>query len=168
MTNLVYQEAKSFVERAKKRGGNYLGRTAANEEIVLLKNRFGTKIPEWYYTLISELPIIHMEVGWQAYEPEEDYDGIEYVEIYQPSHMIDESFEAYPGIPIFERGYVCIGGDPTGSGDPYFINFDSDHPPVYQIYHDSGDHPDEILKHGRVKVAPSLVEFFKRGILLES
>jgi hypothetical protein len=167
MSDIIFQEAENFIGKAKKLGRKYLGRTATREEIQLLTEKFGDKIPSWYYKLISELPLIHMEIGWKAYEPEEDYDGIAYVEIYQPSHMIDESFEAYPGIPILERGYVCIGGDPTGSGDPYFINFDFENPPVFQIYHDLGDNPDDILKHGKEKVADSLVEFFKNGIITE-
>ena len=167
MSEVIFQEAKNFIEKAEKLGEKYIGRTATNEEIQLLNDKFGDKIPSWYCKLISELPLIHMEIGWQAYEPEEDYDGIAYVEIYQPSHMIDESFEAYPGIPILERGFICIGGDPTGSGDPYFINFDSQNPPVFQIYHDSGDNPDEILKHGKAEVANSLAEFFRNGVILE-
>ncbi|WP_148630928.1 SMI1/KNR4 family protein [Bacillus sp. E214] len=167
MSEIIFQEAENFIEKAKKLGEKYLGRTATREEIQLLNDKFGDKIPSWYCKLISELPLIHMEIGWQAYEPEEDYDGIEYVEIYQPIHMIDNSFEAYQGIQILERGYVCIGGDPTGSGDPYFINFDSENPPVFQIYHDVGNNPDEILKHGKAKVADSFVEFFRNGIILE-
>ena len=167
MSEIIFQEAENFIGKAKKLGEKYLGRTATSEEIQLLNDKFGDKIPSWYCKLISQLPLIHMEIGWQAYEPEEDYDGIAYVEIYQPSHMIDESFEAYPGIPILGRGFVCIGGDPTGSGDPYFINFDTENPPVLQIYHDSGDNPDEILKHGKAEVANSLVEFFRNGIILE-
>lgn len=165
MSEIIFQEAENFIEKTKKLGEKYLGRTATSEEIQLLNDKFGDKIPSWYCKLISELPVIHMEIGWQAYEPEEDYDGKAYVEIFQPSHMIDESFEAYPGIPILERGFVCIGGDPTGSGDPYFINFDSENPSVIQIYHDSGDTPDEILKHGKAKVADSLAEFFRNGIV---
>ncbi len=106
-----------------------------------------------------------MEIGWQAHEPEEDYDGIEYVEIYEPQHMIDESFEAYPGIPILEKGYVCIGGDPTGSGDPYFVDFNFNNPPIFQIFHDSGDQADEILEQGKVKVADSFTDFFMKGII---
>jgi hypothetical protein len=167
MSEIIFQEAEYFIEKAKKLDGKYLGRTATREEIQLLNGNFGDKIPSWYCKLISDLPLIHMEIGWQAYELEEDYDGIAYVEIYQPSHMIDESFEAYPGIPVLERGFVCLEGDPTGSGDPYFINFDSENPPLFQIYHDSGDNPDEILKHGKAEVADSLVNFFKNCIILE-
>jgi hypothetical protein len=142
MSVYIFEEAKKFIDKAGKIDKNQLGRTATNEEIELLKEKFGDRIPSWYYYLISELPLIHMEIGWQAYESDDDYDGIEYVEILEPKHMIEESFEYYPGISIIEKGYVCIGGDPSGSGDPYFINFNSDNPPVYQIYHDSGDQVD--------------------------
>jgi hypothetical protein len=47
-----------------------------------------------------------MEIGWQ-----------EFVKFYQQSHRIDESFESHSGFSVLERG--CIGGDPTGSEDPY-------------------------------------------------
>lgn len=167
MSENIFEEAKKFIEKAEKIGNNNLGRTATNEEIKLLKEKFGDKIPSWYYHIISELPLIHMEIGWQAYESDDDYDGIEYVEILEPKHMIEESFEYYPGIPIIEKGYVCIGGDPSGSGDPYFVNFYTENPPVYQIYHDSVDQADEILKNGKAKVANSFAELFRNGIVLE-
>ncbi|MBM7656541.1 hypothetical protein [Neobacillus cucumis] len=111
------------------------------------------------------MPLINIEIGWQASESDDDYDGIEYVQILEPIQMIEESFDYYPGIPIIEKGYVCIGGDPSGSGDPYFVNFKTNNPPVYQIYHDSGDEADEILKNGVVKVANSLSDLFKNGIV---
>jgi hypothetical protein len=161
MSEYIFEEAKKFIDKAGKIDKNQLGRTATSEELALLKEKFGDRIPSWYYYLISELPLIHMEIGWQAYEPDDDYDGVEYVEILDPKHMIEESFEYYPGISIIDKGYVCIGGD------PYFINFNSDNPPVYQIYHDYGDQADAILKNGKAKVAKSLVELFRNGIVLE-
>ncbi|PGK52116.1 hypothetical protein CN918_30455 [Priestia megaterium] len=167
MEHNAYYEAKHFLERAKQLDEKYIGRQATQEEINRLVSVFGNKLPEWYIYILQELPLIGLEVGWQADEPEDDYNGIQYVDIYKPAQMIDESTEAYPGIPILEKGYVCIGGDPTGSGDPYFIDFSSGDGPVYQVYHDVGVTADDILKHGRVKVADSLAEFFRAGIVLE-
>ena len=164
---MAYFEAKQFLDRAKQLDEKYIGRQATQEEINQLVTAFGDKLPSWYIHMLRELPLIGLEVGWQADEPEDDYDGIQYVDIFKPEQMIDESLEAYPGIPILEKGYVCIGGDPTGSGDPYFINFSSENAPVYQIYHDVGDTAEDILKHGRVKVADSLAEFLHAGIVFE-
>jgi len=167
MENIILNVAKSFIERAKLLSEETLGRTATEEEINLLKHKFGSKLPDWYCFLISELPLIHMEIGWQADEPEDDYDGVQYIEILAPKDMIDESYNAYPGIPILNKGYICIGIDPSGSGDPYFINFNNPEYPVFQIYHDSGDQPEEILSRGREKITDSLRELFENGIISE-
>lgn len=165
MSNIVYIEAQAFISICQKNGEKYLGRTATQEEIELLGNKFGELIPIWFLNLISELPLIKMEIGWQAHEPEDDYDGIESVEICTPQFMIDESFNAYPGIPILDKGYVCFGIDPRGSGDPYFINFKEDNPSVYQVYHDAGDEAETILLYGKVLVANTLSDLFKNAKL---
>ena len=165
MENTIFNVAKSFIERAKLLSEETLGRNATEEEINLLKQKFGSKLPDWYCFLISELPLIHMEIGWQADEPEDDYDGVQYIEILAPKDMIDESYNAYPGIPILDKGYICIGGDLSGLGDPYFINFNHADYPVFQVYHDSGEQSDVILSEGREKVTDSLKEFFQNGII---
>ncbi len=167
MIKTIFQEANAFTVRAKRLGQSLIGRTATSEEIALLHTNFGRRLPDWYGSLIAKVPLIHMEIGGQAFKPKEDFDGTAYVDIYQPRDMIYESFKAYPGIPILEHGYVCIGGDPIGSVDPYFVHFESNHPAIYQIFHDADDNPEQILKYGKVQVAASLDDFFKKGIVLE-
>jgi hypothetical protein len=74
----------------------------------------------------------------------------------------DEFYELYPGCAIGKLGYICIAEDPTGSGDPYFINiYEGDNPPVYQIYHDVSDIGEEIIQGGREKIVNQLSELFK-------
>lgn len=34
------------------------------EEIQILNDKFWDKIPSWYYRLVSEIPLIHMEIGF--------------------------------------------------------------------------------------------------------
>ena len=161
----VFQEAKAFVTRARRLDHSLIGRTATKEEIALLNAHFGDRIPTWYCRLITEVPLIHIEVGWQAYESQDSCEGLAYVEIYQPRDMVYESFKAYPGISILNRGYVCIGGDPIGSGDPYFIHFDADSTAVYQVFQDAGVDAVQILAHGTKQVADSLADFFQKGIV---
>ncbi|MDP4105979.1 MAG: hypothetical protein Q8935_13655 [Bacillota bacterium] len=108
MSEYIFEEAKKFVEKAGKTEENHLGRTATNEEIELLKERFGDKIQSWYYHLISELPLIHMEIGWQAYESDDEYDGIEYVEILEPKHMIEESLNITLGFRLLKKGIYAL------------------------------------------------------------
>lgn len=167
MTDKVFREASAFTARARKLGQALIGRTATSEEISLLYMTFGDRLPNWYGRLIAEVPLIHIEVGWRAYAADEDTDSIAFVEIYQPRDMIYESLKAFPGIPILKHGYICIGGDPTGSGDPYFVHFETTQSAVYQIFHDAGDQAEQILKHGQIQVAASLEDFFKNGIVLE-
>ena len=58
------------------------------------------------------------------------------IQLYDQAAAISEA-EFYPGIVVKDDGFVPIGGDPTGSGDPYFINAHDDSPgAVYRIYHD--------------------------------
>ena len=161
----IFQEARAFSARARLHDHSFISRTATKKEIALLDAQFGDRIPAWYHHLIAEVPLIHIEVGWQAYEPKDGYDGIAYVEIYQPRDMVYESFKAFPGISILERGYVCIGGDPIGSGDPYFVHFDVDSSAVYRIFHDAGENPLQILTHGTIQVADSLADFFQKGVV---
>ena len=74
----------------------------------------------------------------------------------------------YPGLAIFEMGYICIASDPTGGGDPYFINInEGDNPAVYQIYHDVSDLGEEIIAEGRKMIATSFSELFIRGKLMD-
>ena len=104
----VFQEAKAFVTRARRLDHSLIGRTATKEEIALLNAHFGGRIPTWYCRLITEVPLIHIEIGWQAYESEDSGEGLAYVEIYQPRDMVYESFKAYPGIPILDLSLIHI------------------------------------------------------------
>jgi hypothetical protein len=76
--------------------------------------------------------------GAEVEVPEgDDLSGIgSSIQLFDEAAAIAEA-DFYPGIVVKDDGFVPIGGDPTGSGDPYFINT-SDDPPgaVYRIYHD--------------------------------
>lgn len=123
------------------------------------------KIPKWFIELFTKYPLSHAIMEIQDKENED----MEYVlEFVSPQWMESESIEAYPGCALLEHGYICIAADPTGGGDPYFINtLEGDNPAVYQIYHDVSDVGKEILAHGRQKVADSFSELFELGQLME-
>ena len=58
--------------------------------------------------------------------------------LYDETQAIDEAERFYPGLVVKKDGFVPIGQDMTGGGDPYFINSNDEAPgPVYRIYHDS-------------------------------
>jgi hypothetical protein len=58
--------------------------------------------------------------------------------LYNETQAIDEADNFYPGLVVKVDGFVPIGQDMTGGGDPYFINLNDRAPgPIYRIYHDS-------------------------------
>ena len=57
---------------------------------------------------------------------------------------IDEAFNFYPGIAAVKNGYIPFATCLFGSGDPYFVNEDSNKINIYRITHDSVMENDEI------------------------
>ena len=58
--------------------------------------------------------------------------------VFDEAQAIDEADNFYPGLVVKEDGFIPIGQDLTGGGDPYFINANDKAPgPLYRIYHDS-------------------------------
>jgi len=58
--------------------------------------------------------------------------------LYDEREARDEAERFYPALVVKEDGFVPIGHDLTGGGDPYFINVRDDAPsPVYRVYHES-------------------------------
>ena len=58
--------------------------------------------------------------------------------LYDEAAARDEAEKFYPGLVVKHDGFVPIGQDLGGGGDPYFINIEDGPPgPVYRIYHDS-------------------------------
>jgi hypothetical protein len=46
VSDIIFQEAKNFIEKAKNLGDKYVGRTAEKEEIQLLKDKFSRQNPQ--------------------------------------------------------------------------------------------------------------------------
>ena len=107
-----------------------------------------------------------LELGWQAFDPEPDFDGVLWIEVSNADGILWESLEGYPGLGILPAGYVNFGGDSGGGGDPYFLPVhEGDDPPLYQVYHDVGTDAETILADGRRLVASRLSEFFRLALL---
>ena len=153
----VQQEASRLVKRANDNGQQ--GRTADPARMAALNEEMNNRIPEWYVELLTSIPLCGLQLDWES-DDEEGAEGT--IEWSDENGIRSESLECYPGLAILERGYVNVGSDPSGSGDPYFIPADQgDDPPVYQVYHDVSDDADEILSEGLELVAESLSEFFR-------
>jgi hypothetical protein len=133
-----------------------------------LNAEMNARIPAWYVELLTSIPICGLELEWQADVPDDEDDGIAWIEWCGVKGIRSESLECYPGRAILERGYINVASDSTGGGDPYFIPTDQeDDPPVYQVFHDMGDQADQILAEGRQLIAPSLSDFFRFALAKE-
>ncbi len=155
------------VEKLISKSGDSFGKglIVARQKWNSTNKAMGGRIPEWFIDLFTSYPLSHALIEIKDREDDE----MEYVlEFVSPEWMESESLEAYPGCAILEHGYICIAADPTGGGDPYFINVnESDDPAVYQIYHDISDVAEEIIAHGRQKIAESFSELFELGYLVK-
>lgn len=167
MNASVLKAAQGLVKRAKDKG--LKGKKAKHADMKWLQQEIENRLPQWYQDLLTSVPICDLELGWQAYEPDEEDDGIWWMIWSCPHEMKIESVDLYPGLAILERGFINVALDAMGRGDPYFIPTDQgDNPPLYQVYHDISYKAEEIIKEGLELVAPSLSEFFKTAIVGDS
>ena len=160
----LLEAALSLVERASARGKR--GRLLTNAELQTLQQKLGGVYPVWLSDLLTSAPLCGLELGWQAYPPEGDFDGIQWLEWADAAGVVSESVDCYPGAVILPSGYVNVASCSGGSGDPYFVCIhDGQDPPLYQVFHDVSDQPEVILAEGRALVAPSLSQFFASALL---
>ena len=145
MSARLFFEASALIARAAANG--FTGSVEDIGEWQRLNSELGGVIPIWYIELVTTVPLVGLELGWQSLEPEGEDDGVSWMEWLDAANVRLEMLEAYPGIPLLSRGYLCIAGCSHGSGDQYFIPTDQGNdPPLYQIDHEAGEEADEILK----------------------
>lgn len=159
----VQVAAEALVARAAAHGVR--GRTLTIDERQRLASALPV-YPTWLLDLLSTVPLCGLELGWRAFEPAPDFDGVLWIEVSNADGILWESLEGYPGLGILPAGYVNFGGDSGGGGDPYFLPVhEGEDPPLYQVYHDVGADAESILADGRQLVASRLSEFFRLALL---
>ncbi len=70
----VYTEATALAARAEESG--HIGLREERGEWQKLNVDLGSIIPEWYIELVTSVPLVGLEFGWQISEPEKDDDGV--------------------------------------------------------------------------------------------
>ena len=162
----VVAEAKKLVERAEAVG--LRGVTIPGNHLRDLVCDLKMELPLWLTELLTTVPLCGLEFGWQAFDAEPRFDGIQWLEWSDAQGIRIESLEGYPGIAILGHGYINVASCSGGTGDPYFVcvNEGSD-PPIYQVYHDISDKPELILAEGRRVVAPTLSQFFREALVIK-
>lgn len=67
--------------------------------------------------------------------------------------IVEEAVELYPGIAAMKEGYIPVGSDLVGTGDPYFIrSSEYGDQALYQISHELADEDSESLLPGAVTI----------------
>src|SRR5262245_40075361 len=100
---VVRAAAEALAARAAALGRR--GRTLTADE----RERVATALPAypaWLLDLLSAVPLCGLQLGWQAYPPEADFDGVLWIEVSDAAGILSESLELYPGIGILPAGYV--------------------------------------------------------------
>lgn len=143
-----------------------IGRKATIEEINSINQDCNNIMSDWHAEILLNYPICGLELGWQQFEPEDDFDGINWMSWSNPEWMKSEMIEAYPGIAIYKHGYLNVATCSHGSGDPYFINInEDDNPRVLQVFHDVSDNYELIIAEGIDVITESLSDFFQNAII---
>jgi len=82
-SSALHNAAKALVERAEK-AGQSRNTLAAPDELRQLNQELGGRLPGWYAELLASVPLCGLELGWQAGEPEDDFDGVEWLDWSSP------------------------------------------------------------------------------------
>ncbi|MES9684493.1 SMI1/KNR4 family protein [Gottfriedia acidiceleris] len=160
MNPIVKSSIQKLIESAESEGKS--GENFSLIKLDDLNKVFRNKLPEWLIQFYRNVPIYGLEITTKYTDSEDDEDYID-MGFLNIEGIISEATELYPGIALLDKGYLCIGYDTLGTGDQIYISLDEgENPPVYQIYHDVSEQPDEILSAKRL-IANSLSELFNNA-----
>lgn len=122
---------KELIESCKDK---FTGKCIDEEQAQKLREKFsGVDYVEDWIKLQEGLNLIY-----QVFElpPEKDQSGFgTNMEVLNGDEQIQEAFDFYPGIAAVKNGYLPFANCLNGSGDPYFINYNSDSFNIYRIPH---------------------------------
>lgn len=149
--------ANALGERLRSAGAGAV--VATEEQCAALAASLGLSLPEWLIAFLRNHPLCGAKLFWQAYPPDEDFDGRSYVILADPGSMAVESTELTPGCDILPLGFVCIAADGDGLGDPYFIPLSEEDPPVYQVRHENDEEQHQVGPYQARLVARHLSDF---------
>jgi hypothetical protein len=135
------------------------GRTLDSEATERLEVDLAGMLPEWYATLLEELPLCDLafDLPWP------DGDGREplSLRLNDDEAIRAESLEMEPGMQALPLGYVCIAYDETGKGHSLFLTAqEGDDPPVYLL-----DRTAPMPVEGRIRVRATLSQVFRDAVL---
>ena len=146
------------------------GKILSEKELESLNKKLNGLIPNWFIEVITETPLAGLEVGWQAFPPEEDYDGVEWVTLLDAELLSECNIDSYPGSFLWPLGYFTFGYGAAWAGNCFAFNpQEGEDPAVYEVWHDTARNTDEMIKafkenKGVKKVSESFSGFFDNAI----
>ena len=158
------KSAEQFLDRLGKPGD-----VLDKESLLSLRQHEGANVPDWLVELLTELPLGGVQVGVAA----DDLEMPLFFEIGDAALIEEINVDSYPGEYLFPRGYVALGCGAAWAGDIFVVATSSDDPPVYQVWHDVSDDPEELEqailegKPGTRRLAASLSELFLNAVIEE-
>src|SRR5262249_20981011 len=102
----VIDAAKKLAARAKKKG--QLSDTIPAVDVEDLCEQLRLEAPPWLTELFPMVPLSGLELGWQADEPEPDFDGVAWMQWSDAANIRSESAECFPGCAILTLGYLNV------------------------------------------------------------
>lgn len=157
MTSALRSAAAALSARLRAAGSASF--KATQQECTALETAIGRSLPAWVRELLEDYALCGSEVFWQAFPPEDGFDGIGYVVLACPKIMAAESTETYPGIGLLRPGFLCIGADDDGIGDSYFVSLHETDPAVFRVHHDDVIADHRVGEYPATLVAKHLSEF---------
>ncbi|CAO1611205.1 SMI1/KNR4 family protein [Brochothrix thermosphacta] len=164
MQPILGSAIEEFIEISEDADIKLTSRKATTEELKMLESELPVKLPQWYRDLIGDYPIINLEVKWNVETTNPSYSGETAIEFFEPQYIIEETMEEFPGIDLVHLNYICIGSEPAGTGDNYYIRLDDEDPTLYQFPIPIGSDETEPLLERRIQIAEHISDVFREAI----
>lgn len=124
---------------------NATGEKLERDELDKLNAELLGVIPNWYVDLISNNPLSGMEIGWQSSQPEDDYDGIEWIQILDIPLLKEINSEGRPGEFLSKLGYFIFGYGSAWGGNAFAFSSSAEDNKIYEVWHDTAQNIDEMV-----------------------
>lgn len=134
------------------------GRALTTADVREVEARLGVRLPDRLVDFLTGTPVVGLTF---AFDDSADQSGLGVdLRWMTPDQAVSEGTETYPGIAAVPLGFLPVGIDLGGSGDPYFVRLDD--LALVRIPHDAVR--DRKLLVGQVEVvSPSVEEFVDRA-----
>lgn len=138
---MIKESVSNFLEKSEE-----VGRVLVRADLDALNQKLDGLIPDWFIEIVTTLPVSGVNIRWQAFPPDDDFDGIEEITLLDTSLLNECNLESYPGKYLWINGYFTFGYGANWAGNCFAFNPDEgSNPPIYEIWHDAAHDPEGML-----------------------